>query len=307
MADNDKITELANRIYALDEKVYKATGSNLGRVYQGNKEKCINDLRDLLKSSADSSVLRSELALISNMARTTKKNPQLHKEIMHEYGEIFDEAMAMQEAREGNDIIDPEHAELNMSNLANRFGKDDNLIICIGRSYGCAGTDIGFKLADKLRISYYDVSIMNEILQRNEEHEETDRALFQNKTARTPAQWWRDFKKYHGLSRSDVQFFNTSKKLIDLAKQEPYVIMGRYAFPLINSLIRVVFPILRRPYTMHIWKEFLLYAVSKLFNSFFLPINLSHILRPPVLIKLILVKLSLLNLSLLKLVYPITF
>ena len=25
MADNDKITELANRIYALDEKVYKAT------------------------------------------------------------------------------------------------------------------------------------------------------------------------------------------------------------------------------------------------------------------------------------------
>ena len=100
MADNDKITELANRIYALDEKVYKATGSNLGRVYQGNKEKCINDLRDLLKSSADSSVLRSELALISNMARTTKKNPQLHKEIMHEYGEIFDEAMAMQEARE---------------------------------------------------------------------------------------------------------------------------------------------------------------------------------------------------------------
>ena len=144
MADNDKITELANRIYALDEKVYKATGSNLGRVYQGNKEKCINDLRDLLKSSADSSVLRSELALISNMARTTKKNPKLHKEIMHEYGEIFDEAMDMQEAREGNDIIDPEHAELNMSNLANRFGKDDNLIICIGRSYGCAGTDIGF-------------------------------------------------------------------------------------------------------------------------------------------------------------------
>ena len=152
MADNDKITELANRIYALDEKVYKATGSNLGRVYQGNKEKCINDLRDLIKSSADSSVLRSELALISNMARTTKKNPQLHKEIMHEYGEIFDEAMAMQEAREGNDIIDPEHAELNMSNLANRFGKDDNLIICIGRSYGCAGTDIGYENSSFVRV-----------------------------------------------------------------------------------------------------------------------------------------------------------
>ena len=34
MADNDKITELANRIYALDEKVYKATGSNqIGRAH----------------------------------------------------------------------------------------------------------------------------------------------------------------------------------------------------------------------------------------------------------------------------------
>ena len=229
MADNDKITELANRIYALDEKVYKATGSNLGRVYQGNKDKCINDLKDLIKSSAESSVLRSELALISNMARTVRDDENLPKEIMKEYGEIFDEAMTMQAAREGSDIIDPEHAELNMSNLANRFGKDDNLIICIGRSYGCAGTDIGFKLADKLRISYYDVSIVNEILQRNEEHEETDRALFENKAARTPAQWWRDFKKYHGLSRSDVQFFNTSKQLVDLAKKESYVIMGRYA------------------------------------------------------------------------------
>lgn len=38
MADNDKITELANRIYALDEKVYKATGSNLGRVYQETRK-----------------------------------------------------------------------------------------------------------------------------------------------------------------------------------------------------------------------------------------------------------------------------
>ena len=39
MADNDKITELANRIYALDEKVYKATGSNLGRSISGKQGK----------------------------------------------------------------------------------------------------------------------------------------------------------------------------------------------------------------------------------------------------------------------------
>lgn len=229
MADKNQIIDLANRIYNLDEKVYEATGSNLGRVYHGDKNKCINDLVELISSEANSSILRSELALISNMARTIKNNPVLHKKIMKEYGAIFDEAMAIQESIEGGDIINPEIAELNMSNLENRFGQDDNLIICIGRSYGCAGTDIGFKLADKLRISYYDVSIVNEILQRNEEHEETDRALFQTKVKRTPAQWWRDFKKYHGLSRADVEFFNTSRKLVELAKQESFVIMGRYA------------------------------------------------------------------------------
>ena len=83
MADNDKITELANRIYALDEKVYKATGSNLGRVYQGNKEKCINDLRDLIKSSADSSVLRSELAPVSYTHLFSRKEQQSFRADYH--------------------------------------------------------------------------------------------------------------------------------------------------------------------------------------------------------------------------------
>ena len=44
MADKNQIIDLANRIYNLDEKVYEATGSNLGRVYHGDKNKCINDL-----------------------------------------------------------------------------------------------------------------------------------------------------------------------------------------------------------------------------------------------------------------------
>ena len=96
MANKNQIIDLANRIYNLDEKVYEATGSNLGRVYHGDKNKCINDLVELISSEANSSILRSELALISNMARTIKNNPVLHKKIMKEYGSIFDEAMAIQ-------------------------------------------------------------------------------------------------------------------------------------------------------------------------------------------------------------------
>lgn len=34
------------------------------------------------------------------------------------------------------------------------------MIICIGRTHGSAGTDIGFALADKLKINYYDAEIL---------------------------------------------------------------------------------------------------------------------------------------------------
>lgn len=47
MSGEQSMTELVNlagRIYDLDERVYKATGSALGRVFYRNREKTIDEL-----------------------------------------------------------------------------------------------------------------------------------------------------------------------------------------------------------------------------------------------------------------------
>ena len=66
------------------------------------------------------------------------------------------------------DILDQRMAQLNALNLQSRFGEKDHLIICIGRTYGCGGSEIGFTLADTLKINYYDVEIFDEVLKRLE-------------------------------------------------------------------------------------------------------------------------------------------
>ncbi|MGN0318032.1 MAG: AAA family ATPase [Lachnospira sp.] len=234
MSEKKQYRELAARIYDLDTEIYEILGSSLGRVYLGSREKNIDELSQLLASRPSAAKLRSELALISNMARTIN-DKEAHKDIMRKYDAILKEASELQYSYDGEDIIDPEIAALNLSNLENRFDKDDKLIITIGRAYGCAGSDIGFKLADKLRISYYDVSIMNELIRRDEENGNTEHELFEDNTRHTPAQWCRDFVKYHGLPRQDVSFFNTSRTLVELAKKESFVVVGRFADTILTN------------------------------------------------------------------------
>ena len=68
MANNKDIyIELANRIYDLDGEVYKCVGSSLGRTFTGSRENTIRALSMLMYTKPDGHLLRSELALISNM------------------------------------------------------------------------------------------------------------------------------------------------------------------------------------------------------------------------------------------------
>lgn len=61
---------------------------------------------------------------------------------------------------------------MNTSNLRQKFSPDDHLIICIGRTHGSAGTDIGFALADKLKINYYDAEIFDQVLKKMDAEKE---------------------------------------------------------------------------------------------------------------------------------------
>ena len=141
------------------------------------------------------------------------------------------------------DIIDPEMAKLNAFNLQDRFSSEDHLIICISWTYGCGGIDVGFKLADKLKINYYDAEIFEAVLKRLEAEKDTVRdsigyssnpdlnpnlaSAFEQTKSLTLRQRMREFSRYHGLSKKDAIFFNQSDLLCDMARKEDFIIMGR--------------------------------------------------------------------------------
>ena len=81
----DMLRELAGRIYDLDVEVYEKLGSSLGRVFNQERERCIKELMKLMDSKSKSHILRSQLALISNMARTIEDD-LTQDLIMKKYG-----------------------------------------------------------------------------------------------------------------------------------------------------------------------------------------------------------------------------
>ena len=243
METNEKIL-LAQRIYDLDAEVYRCVGSSLGRVFTGDKESSIQRLAMMMGVRDQGHLLRSEIALIGNMARTISNKPDRSR-VMTEYNEILIQVESLPASFGAVDIVDEALASLNSANVASltgRFAESDHLVICIGRTYGCAGTDIGFRLADTLKINYYDTEIFTEVLERlqAEQDEVKDRASFaheQNlnqslghfRASRTLKQRLAEFSRFHGLPREDAVFFNQSDLLCNMAKTEDFIVMGRCA------------------------------------------------------------------------------
>ena len=230
---------LASRIYDLDAEVYRILGSGLGRVFTGSREDTIRELAELMGDLTKSHYLRSEMALIGNMARTIKDKGERAR-VMSQYNDILTKIERLPHSFGSVDILDEDTARLNSANLDRRFSENNHLIICIGRTYGCAGTDIGFALADKLHINYYDSEIFTEVLERLEAEKSSvrDRASFahhQNlnrslgRDSRGLKERFQEFNRYHGLPKEDAVFFNQSDLLCDMAKKEDFIVMGRCA------------------------------------------------------------------------------
>lgn len=235
MEFNDKqIRELAERIYDLDQEVYETLGSSLGRIFSNDREHSVRNIMESLHSRMQGSTLRSELALISNMARTISDKKKRH-EIMKKYDQILDDVMSLPTSFANGDILYPKIADLNMLNLNQRFKEDDHLIICIGRTCGCGGNEIGFTLADKLRMNFYDVSVMNEVFKQMEGEDAAQAATTGHKNKRSLKDRIKDFGRYHGLSAEDVTFFETSKILVEKAKHEDFIVMGRFADAILTN------------------------------------------------------------------------
>ncbi len=211
---------LATRIYDLDSEVYRLVGSSLGRTFTGDKETSIRNLTTLISTHPQGHLLRSEIALIGNMARTIR-NKEDRSRMMHEYNEILHQIAELPESFGSVDILDQNLASLNTSNLHQKFSKDDHLIICIGRTHGSAGTDIGFALADALKINYYDVEIFNRIRAfRGRKNSVTDRDSFTSKLDQvakhdtSAKRFLKDFSRYHGLPKKDAVFFQPERSIV---------------------------------------------------------------------------------------------
>lgn len=238
MSENNKemYIELANRIYDLDGEVYKCVGSSLGRTFTGNRENTIRTLSMMMYTKPDGHMLRSELALISNMARTIK-NKEEKSRMMTEYNEILKAIEQLPDVFGSTDIVNAERMALNPAANWGKVDKDAHLVICISRTQGSAGNDIGFELADKLHINYYDSEIFQQVLKRLEEEKFhvqdkdnfTEFDKYEKKNPENVKSKLRNLYRYHGLNKEDALFFNMSDLICDLARSEDCIMMGRCA------------------------------------------------------------------------------
>ena len=92
---------------------------------------------------------------------------EVKSKFMRQYNDILNEIAELPHGFGSVDILDTSISELNVSNF-HRNNNDNRMIICISRTEGSAGTDIGFALADKLRLNYYDAEIFKDLVIRKD-------------------------------------------------------------------------------------------------------------------------------------------
>ena len=113
MTTEEQIHELAECIYDLDAEVYAQLGSSLGRVFNRDRERCVRELVHLMTTRPQGNLVRSELALIGNMARTIQDREE-RKLVMTEYNRILKAVMSLPTSFASGDVIDPDMAKLNV-------------------------------------------------------------------------------------------------------------------------------------------------------------------------------------------------
>ena len=170
------------------------------------------------------------------MARTIQDKEEKSR-LMRKYNDILKEVEALPDGFGRVDILDQDRLSLNLAAGKEKISKDDHLVICISRTQGSAGNDIGFELADELKINYYDVEIFDQGLKRLEaDRDEVNDAenfvelnKYTKKKRLSLKDRFREINRYHGLNKQDAVFFNISDLICNLAKTEDCIIMGRCA------------------------------------------------------------------------------
>ena len=155
---NVSYRDLAERFYALDTEVYKASGSELGKVFPGPKhisEKQI--LKDFERD--DTEKIKDELILIGNMIKIIQENGGRYEEFFIRYEHLCKDIMDVLEDDGFRDQITRDFTK-------DHFGlmyktEQNHIVICIARETGAGGHEIGSRLAERLGFSFYDDSVLD--------------------------------------------------------------------------------------------------------------------------------------------------
>lgn len=105
------------------------------------------------------------------------------------------------------------------------------MIICIGREFGSGGHEIGKKLAENLKLSFYDHELIeNATARSNIEYKELKKADEKKANFLLHTSLYNsDEKKLRGLPANDILFEVQKNMILDLAKEDNCVFVGRCA------------------------------------------------------------------------------
>ena len=196
---NVSYRDLAERFYALDTEVYKASGSELGKVFPGPKhisEKQI--LKDFERD--DTEKIKDELILIGNMIKIIQENGGRYEEFFIRYEHLCKDIMDVLEDDGFRDQITRDFTK-------DHFGlmyktEQNHIVICIARETGAGGHEIGSRLAERLGFSFYDDSVLDLMIDELDE-------------------------KMPGIGGKDAHFIKQSRVIKSIAEASDCVIVGR--------------------------------------------------------------------------------
>ena len=215
---------IANRLYNLDKKVYETTGSTLGRVFPSSPSFALEKIIDALKINREY-FLKNEMTLIANMIGTIRDEEKAAP-LKQEYDELEKDILAYNPT-----IILPHSIDNNDAVASRRFSSDNHLIICISRQFGTGGHTIGFELAQRLGIAYYDKEIIHLACDRMglNSKDVTDYGIDSSGSSRGILSSIGKASRKFFSTQSDMLFFTQSNLICEMATQESCIFMGRCA------------------------------------------------------------------------------
>ena len=191
--------DLAERFYELDTEVYETSGSKMGKVFPGSKQVSVKQILQDIENE-DTDKLRDELILINNMLMTLEEH-ESYEEMLREYHALSEDMQAffadknLMREQISRDFTDDRYGIMHR-------GKEDRVVICIARQTGAGGHEIGYRLSERLGISFYDDNIMDMMIEEMED-------------------------SYLGIGGKDARYIKQSKLIENIARSKDCVIVGR--------------------------------------------------------------------------------